>query len=110
MLKYINLMALIILLSVISTDGYGQKKRLEKADEAFEAGEFYDAIDLYKDAYAAIQDKALKTEVVFKRMPSLNSGITGNWFLMIQEEAKGLLPVNWRCNGKPTPSVTRWWI
>ena len=61
----------IILLSVlmiltVSQLAWSQKKRIEKADAAFESGEFYDAIDLYKNAYAAIQDKSLKTTVVFK--------------------------------------------
>jgi len=44
----------------------GQNRKVEKADEAFEAGEFYDAIDLYKDAYSMVKNKELKTEIVFK--------------------------------------------
>ena len=60
------LLALILVLFVSAQSVSGQKKRLQKADAAFEAGEYFDAIDLYKDAYAAIQNKPLKTEVVFK--------------------------------------------
>jgi len=56
----------LLLILTVSQAVRGQKKRLERADAAYEAGEFYDAIDLYKNAYAAIQDKSLKTSVVFK--------------------------------------------
>lgn len=60
------LLVLILVLFVSAQSVSGQKKRLQKADAAFEAGEYFDAIDLYKDAYAAIQNKPLKTEVVYK--------------------------------------------
>jgi peptidoglycan-associated lipoprotein len=43
-----------------------QKKRIERADQAFMAGEFYEAIDLYKNAYSAIKDKKEKARVVFQ--------------------------------------------
>ncbi len=45
---------------------YGQKKKMAKAEEALKAGEYYDAIDLFKDAYSSIKNKEAKTEVVFK--------------------------------------------
>lgn len=63
--KRILLFSFLALL-ISSSDGFGQKKKLQKADEAFEAGEYFDAIDLYKDAYAAIREKPLKTKVVFQ--------------------------------------------
>lgn len=53
-------------LLLISPYASGQKKKLQKAVDAFEAGEYYDAIDLYKEAYAALQNKELKTDAVFK--------------------------------------------
>ena len=58
------LLSLIFCLLVIPVTG--QNKKVEKADEAFEAGEYYDAIDLYKDAYSMVKNKELKTEIVFR--------------------------------------------
>ena len=60
------LFSLIFCLLVIPVSG--QNKKVEKADEAFEAGEYYDAIDLYKDAYSMVKNKELKTEIVFRIM------------------------------------------
>lgn len=56
---------IVILLVSIALDGSAQRKRTEKADEAYNAGEFYEAIDLYKDAYSVIQDKDERNRVVF---------------------------------------------
>jgi len=55
----------IILLLMFSLSAIAQKKRREKADEAYNAGEYYEAIDLYKDAYSVIQDKEERNRVVF---------------------------------------------
>ena len=66
MKRYIYISAALILLLAVHSGTFAQKKRWVKAEEAFEAGEYFDAIDLYKDAYAAIQDRSLKTEIVFK--------------------------------------------
>ncbi len=44
-----------------------QKKEKDfKANSAFAAGEYFEAIDLYKTAYNKIKDKGKKTEIVFK--------------------------------------------
>ena len=61
--RYILLSILLLLLFTL--DSSAQKKRTAKANEAFNAGEFYEAIDLYKDAYSVIQDKVEKTAVSF---------------------------------------------
>ncbi len=45
---------------------YGQKKKMAKAEEALKAGEYYDAIDLFKDAYSSIKSKDTRTQVVYK--------------------------------------------
>jgi len=42
------------------------QKPLEKANQAFNSGEYFLAIDLYKDAYSKVKDEGLKAEVVFK--------------------------------------------
>ena len=36
---------------------FSQSRALTKAENAFNAGEYYLAIDLYKDAYGSLQDK-----------------------------------------------------
>jgi len=66
MKPYIAIIGTLFLLMAFQSGTFAQKKRWVKAEEAYEAGEFFDAIDLYKDAYAAIQDRSLKTEIVFK--------------------------------------------
>ncbi len=46
---------------------YSQRKPKDfKANAAFEAGEFYEAIDLYKTAYNKIKDRSKRPEIVFK--------------------------------------------
>ncbi len=66
-MKFINtLFFAFFILLLVSPDANGQKKKLQKAIDAFDAGEYYDAIDLYKEAYAALQNKDLKTDAVFK--------------------------------------------
>ena len=42
-----------------------QNKRTQKAYETFNSGEYYDAIDLFKDAYQKITDKKEKLEIAF---------------------------------------------
>lgn len=43
-----------------------QKRKVEKADEAFYAGEYFDAVDLYKDAYSRIHDRTERTRIAFQ--------------------------------------------
>jgi peptidoglycan-associated lipoprotein len=59
---------LIILLSIVSfQDSAAQKRKSERAYSSFNAGEYYDAIDLFKDAYSKSKkaDKATRTELGF---------------------------------------------
>jgi len=44
---------------------FPQKRRAERAYESFNAGEYYEAIDLFKDAYSKTKDKAVKSDMVF---------------------------------------------
>ncbi len=58
---------IILIISIIAVPADAQRKdRDAKANAAFEAGEFYEAIDLYKNAYNKIRDKNKKNETVFK--------------------------------------------
>jgi peptidoglycan-associated lipoprotein len=59
---------LIILLIIITfQDSQAQKRKTERAYAAFNAGEYYDAIDEFKDAYSKTKkaDKTNRTEIVF---------------------------------------------
>ena len=63
-----RLLLLIIFLSVIALpESSAQKRKSERAYSSFEAGEYYDAIDLFKDAYSKTSksDKNTRTELVF---------------------------------------------
>jgi peptidoglycan-associated lipoprotein len=61
--------AILILLALIIQvqDSSAQKRKAERAYAAFEAGEYYDAIDEFKDTYSRTKtsDKAARTEIVY---------------------------------------------
>ena len=52
-------------LMVIPADGQ-RKPRDARAQAAFEAGEYYQAIDLYKNAYNKVNDRDKKTAILFR--------------------------------------------
>lgn len=56
-----------ILLYLFFPDSMAQKRKAERAYASFEAGEYYDAIDLFKDAYSKSRkaDKSVRTELGF---------------------------------------------
>ena len=58
---------IIMLLVVVSFDTAAQKRKAEKAYSAFKAGEYFDAIDLFKDTYSKTKksDKNERNELVF---------------------------------------------
>ena len=62
--KYI--LFLFLACQIALPDLYCQKRKVEKADEVFNAGEYFDAVDLYKDAYSRIHDRAEKTRIAFQ--------------------------------------------
>ena len=53
----------VIMLSVAAS--YAQKNITAKADKAFEAGKYFDAIDEYKYAFAKAKDKDRKNQITF---------------------------------------------
>ncbi|TVR74609.1 MAG: hypothetical protein EA408_02585 [Marinilabiliales bacterium] len=59
-------MLLVIAGLLICIDMSGQSRRLDRAESAYAAGEYYEAVDLYRNAYSAINDRDLRTEIVFK--------------------------------------------
>ncbi len=63
-----RLILLVILLTIIYIpDSFAQKRRTDKAYASYNAGEFYDAIDLFKNAYSKVRktDKAKRTELSY---------------------------------------------
>jgi peptidoglycan-associated lipoprotein len=58
---------IIFLLVITLPEANAQKRKSEKAYTSFNAGEYFDAIDLFKDAYSRTNksDKAARTELVF---------------------------------------------
>jgi len=61
------LFLIIILLFAVVQDLPAQKRKAERAYASFEAGEYFDAIDLFKDTYSKTKksDKSARTEIVF---------------------------------------------
>jgi peptidoglycan-associated lipoprotein len=61
------LLLIILLITVTSIDVTAQKRKAERAYASFSAGEYFDAIDLFKNAYSKTKkaDKNSRTELVF---------------------------------------------
>jgi len=61
------LLLIIFLLTVTSLDVTAQKRKSERAYAAFNAGEYFDAIDMFKSAYSKTKkaDKSTRTELVY---------------------------------------------
>jgi peptidoglycan-associated lipoprotein len=63
----INTIITVLLLGLFSSlDLSGQSRRLDRAERAWSVGEYYEAIDLYKDAYSAVSDRDLRTDIIFQ--------------------------------------------
>lgn len=66
MYKGLTLVTILILI-LAATPVEGQKKgRDARANAAYEAGEFYEAIDLFKKSYSKVSDKSQQAEIFFK--------------------------------------------
>ncbi len=64
--KFMRLISLAILVTLVSFPANAQKKQKDsRAQAAFDAGEFFAAIDLYKNAYNKV-DKERKTGIFYK--------------------------------------------
>jgi len=61
------LLLIILLITVTSPELAAQKRKADRAYSAFNAGEYFDAIDEFKDAYSKTKkaDKNSRTELVF---------------------------------------------
>lgn len=50
----------------LNFSSYAQNGKSAKAEAAFNAGEYFKAVDLYKTAYSSIADKMAKADILFK--------------------------------------------
>lgn len=66
--RYIRIFSLLIMAALLAANpAEGQKKQKDsRAQAAFAAGEYYEAIDLYKNAVNKVSDKTQKTAILFK--------------------------------------------
>ncbi|MCU0366358.1 MAG: OmpA family protein, partial [Bacteroidales bacterium] len=60
--SFFRLVALLLLIPLALN---AQKQKSERAYAAFQAGTYYEAIDLFKDVYSKTRDKQVKAEMVF---------------------------------------------
>lgn len=63
-MKYIRTIIVLFLIAG-STVAWGQKRKADRAYEFYKAGEYYEALDQFKNAYSKVKDKALKAEMVY---------------------------------------------
>jgi peptidoglycan-associated lipoprotein len=57
----------VIFLSLcVFTGVHAQSRRLEKADRAYSAGEYYEAVNLYRDAYSSVTERDMRNELIFR--------------------------------------------
>jgi peptidoglycan-associated lipoprotein len=61
------LIIILLLIVVASQESPAQKRKADRAYASFDAGEYFDAIDLFKDTYSKTKksDKVSRTELVF---------------------------------------------
>jgi len=56
---------ILLLAFILTPELYAQKRKAEKAYDFFKAGEYFDALDHFKNAYSKSKDKTIKAEMVF---------------------------------------------
>ena len=64
-MKFRNLLILFLVSIINFNSSFAQKVVTEKADEAFLAGGYYLAIDLYKQAYGKTKDKVVRSQISY---------------------------------------------
>ncbi len=66
MMKRYSILIILLIFAFVQ-ESPAQKRKTERAYEAFKAGEYFDAIDQYKDAYSRSKksDKVSRTEIVY---------------------------------------------
>jgi peptidoglycan-associated lipoprotein len=61
------LLLIILVITLLIPEAAAQKRKTERAYSSFTAGEYFEAIDLFKEAYTKVKkaDKNLRTELIF---------------------------------------------
>ena len=65
-MRILKIIVLLTATILISFTIKAQGKKMSKANATFDAGEYVKAIELYKDAYEAAEEKSTKTEIIYK--------------------------------------------
>jgi peptidoglycan-associated lipoprotein len=65
-MRNLKIIGIILLIAITATSTFAQRKKIEKADNAFNTGRYFEAIDLYKFAYGKVDDKKLENELIFQ--------------------------------------------
>jgi peptidoglycan-associated lipoprotein len=65
-MQYLRIIGLLLALFFMVQTADAQRKKIEKAENAYETGRYFEAIDLFKFAYGKVEDKELKKELIFK--------------------------------------------
>lgn len=65
-MKQLKYFQILVILTIIVSYGYSQERRLKKADETFEAGEYYKAMQEYSAIMKKIENKSQRNELYFK--------------------------------------------
>jgi len=60
-----GLTVIFLLIFIASPEVIAQKKKVDRAYEFFNAGEYFQAIDHFKDAYSKTKDKSIKADMVY---------------------------------------------
>jgi len=60
-----SFISLIIILFLVPVSAEAQKQKAERAYEAFRAGSYFEATDLFKDVYSKTRDKQVKADMVY---------------------------------------------
>ncbi len=63
-IRFISVCFLVFIFSFQTLSG--QSRRVERANEAYEAGKYYEAIELLREAYTTANDFDLRTEMIFR--------------------------------------------
>lgn len=112
-----SISVIILLILIIIPDIQAQKRKTQHAYDAFNAGEYYDAIDLFKDAYSKTKksDKAARAELVFMVAESYrminDPRNSENWYKLAvkssysKPEAEFWLAESMKKNGKYSQAI-----
>ncbi|MFO7863993.1 MAG: OmpA family protein [Salinivirgaceae bacterium] len=65
-MRNLKIIGIVLLIALTATSTFAQRRKIEKADNAFNTGRYFEAIDLYKFAYGKVDDKKQENELIFQ--------------------------------------------